>query len=162
MPDYRTMFDTNDLRAWDLDGKDVTLTIQRVTPGTVKGRDGKSNKKPIIHFYKTDRTLVLNKTNGKTIAGMYGPRVESWVGKRITVFPTQTTFGGETVDCVRVRPRVPEAPRKGAAKEEEPPAFKEGDPPPRDYQIEQGEGQQQTSEPAREPGDDSDEEGGAS
>lgn len=107
MPDYRTMYEKEFVYAYDLDGKDVTLTIERVNVGELVGTSGKKTKKPVVYFRGTPKGLALCVTNGKTIATLYGNRTEDWVGKRITIYPTKTTFGGAEVECIRVRPVVP-------------------------------------------------------
>lgn len=103
---YRSMFDNAYVGAWDLDGKDVTVTIEKVTAGTLTSQRG-TDKKPILHFKGTEKGFVANKTNCKTIATMYGTNVEEWVGKKITLYATTTSAGGETVECIRVRPQAP-------------------------------------------------------
>jgi hypothetical protein len=65
------------------------------------------SKKPVIVFAGKKKKFAVNKTNGKTIAGMYGTDVAAWKGKQVTLYPTTTRFGGETVECIRVRPAVP-------------------------------------------------------
>lgn len=113
--DYRAMFDRDYIGAWDLQGKDVTVTISRVQAGELTAQGGRKSKKPIIWFEGREKGLVLNKTNAKTIAAMYGTDTTEWPGKRITMFPTTTTMGSDTVDCIRVRPQVPPAAGKKAA-----------------------------------------------
>lgn len=117
MPHYKSMFsgekDANLLYACHLDFHDATLTIKRVTAGEVTGQGGKKSGKPIVEFSDHTRKLALNKTNGKIIADMLGtPDVSKWVGKRITLYPTNTSFGSEQVECIRVRPTLP--PQTGA------------------------------------------------
>lgn len=108
MPHFKSMYDRDYLYAFDLKGKDCTVTIEKVTQGVLSNGKKKS-KKPLCYFResKDKRPMALNATNGKAIAGMYGPNTEDWVGKRITIFPTTTEMAGETVDCIRVRPRIP-------------------------------------------------------
>lgn len=115
MTHYRAMFDTNYVGVWDLDGGDRVVTITKVEPGKVGGQQGrKTDRKPIIHFRELDAPLICNVTNAKAIAGIYGADVRAWVGKRITLFPTTTRFGAETVECIRVRPTAPKgAPTDG-------------------------------------------------
>lgn len=114
MAHWKKMMDRDYIFAFDLDGKDVTLTIERVVAGTVIGERGKKNKKPVLFFKETkaDETgkkkgLAYNTTNCKTTAALYGDEVDNWIGKRVTLYPTTTEFGGKTVDCIRVRPRIP-------------------------------------------------------
>lgn len=128
MPDVRTMFDKAYLYAYDLQGRDVTVTIARVVGGTLTGTGGKSNKKPILFFQGAKKGLALNITNAKTIASMYGNsfKTEDWIGKRITLYPSRTTFGGTEVDCIRIRPTIPGAKVKDAPPEETAPEREPG------------------------------------
>jgi hypothetical protein len=107
MPDFRTMFDKEFLYAFNLQGREVTVEIERVKAGSVTGEGGKKSKKPVCYFKGKDKPLALNVTNCKVIAGMYGTNTDGWIGKRITIYPTTTDFGGKTCDCIRVRPGVP-------------------------------------------------------
>ena len=106
MADYRKMFDSEYIASWDLD-KDQTLTIKDVVAAEIEGNKGEKSKKPIVYFEKTAKGMVLNKTNGKTVAAMYGPNTDDWKGKRITLFASTCEAFGDTVDCIRVRPGVP-------------------------------------------------------
>jgi len=105
--DYRSMFDSEYLGAWDLVGRDVTVTIDRVVAGTLTGAGGRKSKKPFVFFVGKEKALALNKTNAKTVAAMYGADTATWPGQKITLYPTKTEMAGETVDCIRVRPGVP-------------------------------------------------------
>jgi hypothetical protein len=109
MTHWRELQDSDYLRAVDLKGRDVTLTIEKVVGGKITGTGGKKSKKPLCYFKegRDPKPLGLNSTNCKAIAAMYGDQVEQWSGKRITLYPTKTDFGGETVDCIRVRPQRP-------------------------------------------------------
>jgi hypothetical protein len=114
MPDYRTMFDDKWLKAWDLDGKEFTVIIERVEAGEIEDQKRKKKeRKPVLWFKGAKKPFMINKTIGKTIATLYGNEVREWIGKPITLFPTTTSFGNDTVDCIRVRPNVPRKP--GAA-----------------------------------------------
>ncbi len=106
MTDYRSMFDRDYLGAWDLP-HDVTVTISKVEAKKLRNGSSKANTKPVLYFQGKEKGMACNKTNGKTIAAMYGNDVEKWVGKRITLYATTTTFGSDTVECIRIRPRVP-------------------------------------------------------
>lgn len=106
--DVRKLYDKAYIYSYDLEGKDVTVTIEKVIGGTLIGTGGKSNKKPVLHFKGTEKGLGLNITNARVIAGLYGGfDSESWIGKRITLYPTTTTFGAATVDCIRIRNVIP-------------------------------------------------------
>jgi hypothetical protein len=109
--DFRSMYDSNYLYAFDLQGRDVHVTIKEVKAAKVKNADKKEQRKPIVFFResKDPRGLVLCKTNGKTIAALYGNAIEGWIGKRITLFPTMVDAFGQTVEAIRIRPIAPKS-----------------------------------------------------
>lgn len=147
MPDVRGMFDRIYIGVWDLDGKDRVVEIASVRAETLNNGKQK-NKKPVIYFKgsKTGKGFALNKTNAKAIIGMYGPKTEDWIGKSITLYPTQASFGSETVDAIRVRPNIP----RGRAE-----VLQERDPDP-EQRAQQD--RAAASAGVREPGDDHEEE----
>lgn len=109
MTDYRKFFDKPYLGHWDLpDGKDVVVVIDNVEAGELHVPGKKAEKKPLLTLRKTDKKMVCNATNSKTIAKLYGNSVEEWIGKPIALYKTTTNAqGGEQVECIRVRPTPP-------------------------------------------------------
>lgn len=106
------LFPNQYLAAADLRGRDVALTIEKVTLRDLQKKGGEKERKPVIHFVYPDqrrdrKKLVLNKTNATTVAKLYGPRPSQWAGKKIVLFPTQCEAFGKTTDCLRVRPTAP-------------------------------------------------------
>jgi hypothetical protein len=91
------------LRAGLLKGKDATLTIREVFLERMPNDKGVEEVRGILSFDKTDKQLAINKTNGLALRAMFGPQVQSWIGKRVTLYPTQDRFGGKMVDAIRVR-----------------------------------------------------------
>lgn len=126
MPHWKSLTDREYLYAFDLQGHDVTLTIERVIGGELVGPGGKKSKKPLCYFRegRDKKPLALNATNCKAIAAMYGNDTDNWAGKRITIYPTTTQMGGETCECIRVRPQIPAAAPKRAEQSDA------GDPEP--------------------------------
>lgn len=115
MADYRSMFDKEYLGAWDLvKGKNIVLVIERVEAKELNNGKNK-NRKPVVYFRGKTKGMAINATNGKAIAGMYGTDTVSWIGKPIAVYATTTTFGHDTVDCLRVRPQVPQMQQQAKA-----------------------------------------------
>lgn len=98
-------FPSKYLKTEDLEGKQVTVTIERVIVETLKGQDGEPDQhKPVIYFQKASRGMVLNRVNWQAIADLYGDDSDDWVDKKIILFPTKTQFGTKLVPCVRVKP----------------------------------------------------------
>lgn len=91
------------LRASDLNGQDATLTIAGISVETMPGDDGK--KQPVLWFRETDKKFGLNRTNGSHLGEMLGEETDTWVGKRVTLFPTRVDFQGKRVDAIRLRDR---------------------------------------------------------
>lgn len=116
--DIRNFYDRNFIQAFDLQGRDVTITIAGVRKEKIRGTKGGEAPKSrcIIKIQGRDLEFIPCKTDAvKVIGGMYGTKTSAWVGKRITIYPTQTQAFGETVDCIRVRPTIPKD--KGAQQE---------------------------------------------
>lgn len=75
------------LKAGELLGKKVTLTIRDTDLEELVGDDGKAKAKAVVAFKETDKQLVLCKTNGICLREMFGVQLADWVGKRVTIFP---------------------------------------------------------------------------
>lgn len=96
------------LNAVELQGRDATVTIEAVKMNDLP-REGSSKKDvlPVLTFVGKKKKLVLNKTNASVLVGLYGPHAKEWIGKAVTLYPTTTRFGADTVNCIRVREEVP-------------------------------------------------------
>jgi hypothetical protein len=57
----------------------------------------------VVLFEELPRGLVLNRTNLKRIVAHHGNDADTWPGKQITLYPSETDFAGRTVPCIRVR-----------------------------------------------------------
>ena len=112
--------------AYELKGRDVTLTITRVVAEMIEGENNRKDKRPILYFEEAKKPFVLNKTNAKVLIKLYGADHTKWPGRRLTIFPTTTKMAGETVECIRVRAVVPPA-KKGDSR---PSAIAPDEPPP--------------------------------
>jgi hypothetical protein len=98
------VFPSRYLRAADLKGKPHIVTIESAPYETLKGLDGKENKKIVLYFKNAEKTLPLNATNFDAACDATGcPDTEEWAGQRIELYPTRTTMGGKPVDCIRIR-----------------------------------------------------------
>lgn len=91
-------FPSTYLKAADLEGKNVKVTIRSVILEEV-GQD----RKPILYFEGHEKGLVLNRTNSNTISDAYGPETDDWRGATIELFPAMVDFQGRSVEAIRVR-----------------------------------------------------------
>lgn len=119
MTHYQKLFDSKYLKAGDLDGKDVTLTIARTGKETLKNQKGDDEKRAIMYFEEcatkarqsgdTEKRLILKPSCAAIIASFYGKDYEQWSGKRITLYSSPEHHFGKPMDVIRVRPIAPPA-----------------------------------------------------
>ena len=95
--DWDELYPGRFLKAVDFKGKQVTLKISEVKIEELVGDKGPQIK-GVMSFDRTEKQLALNKTNGICLKEMFGKKVQEWVGKRVTLFPS--VWNGE--DCIRV------------------------------------------------------------
>ena len=118
MGNINDAFPSNYLKASDLRGSEPVVTIDRVAFEPV-GRQ--REMKAVLYFAGKDKGLVLNKTNATKITQLTGsPETDDWSGMRIKLYPSETEFGGESVECIRIKA----APANGSRQAAPPP------PPP--------------------------------
>ena len=113
--DYRAYFDSSVLRVWHLDGKERIFriaSVRRLTAEIGVGGKREVKRQPLLRLQNgkgedVPLPLALNKTNAKTVAGLYGNDPRKWVGRLIALYPTTTEVGGRTEDCIRIRNEDP-------------------------------------------------------
>lgn len=96
--DFDQLYPGRFIKAGELLGRKVTLTIADVELEGLQGDDGKEKAKAVISFRESEKKMVTCKTNGICIKEMFGKTISEWVGKRITIFPD--TWNGEP--CIRI------------------------------------------------------------
>lgn len=102
----RDLFPSKYVTAEDLAGRDHTVTIAGIRIEDV-GKE--QEQRPVVYFAGQAKGMVLNRTNAKRISETYGADTDRWVGQQITLYPSETDFGGESVPCIRIRPPQPAA-----------------------------------------------------
>lgn len=119
MPNINEAFPSQFLKASDLQGRQVTVAIDRAEYEKI-GDD----RKLILFFQGKQKGMVLNKTNANNIAALYGPDTDNWNGEEITLFEAMVDFQGKTVPAIRVRApqRKPQNQQQTSQKRAEAPA----------------------------------------
>jgi hypothetical protein len=103
---WKQLVDPRYIGAYALpNGEDITVTIEKVQLETVTMMGGKKEDHTIAYL-KGQKPMILNVTNSKSIHKLYGPFIEDWAGKPITLFASTAKMGGEMVECLRIRPTV--------------------------------------------------------
>lgn len=88
----------------DFDSVDRTflVTIRDCKMEQIKSKKG-VEAHGVLYFDEDIKPLILNITNGKRIAKLYGKQVEGWVGKQIMLYyDPNVYFGRDKVGGVRV------------------------------------------------------------
>jgi hypothetical protein len=143
----RLMFPAEYLSSEDMEaaGRDVTLTISGLDQEEVRTDKGKEQRW-VLSFHELDerhrkdnrqprKRLILNKTNTKQIAKIHGSETNDWIGKRVTLYGTTCQAFGDTVPCIRVRPKAPKQTKKQEPEPvvdewvDEPPPYEEEEAP---------------------------------
>jgi len=115
MPDIKDFMTSKYLKKADLGERlQVLLTVKSAEPKNVAPEGQPQDRKLVLAFAETDKTLPLNKTNLIDTADALGSsNTDNWIGKKIVVFFDENVrFKGEKVGGVRVR-----RPKAGAVPE---------------------------------------------
>jgi hypothetical protein len=90
------------MKAVDLPEDGVIVTIDSVTTEQI-GED--RQLKPVVAFTDHDHDLILNITNWNSITAITGEEnSDRWHGHKLKLVKTRVTFGGRTVQAVRIEP----------------------------------------------------------
>jgi hypothetical protein len=104
------LFPSKYIRAADLGGKPLTVTIKSAAVEALNNPNGGGQQdKLLLSFVNQPKKLVCNVTNFNSIAELHGEETDGWAGKRIELYPTKASMGGKTFDAVRVRAPVGDA-----------------------------------------------------
>ena len=97
MPDLNELYPSKWIKASDLKGRQVTVTIDRVEVESLG-----NEMKPVVYFKGRDKGLVCNKTNGLMLAEICGSsNTDDWPGHSVTLFSQKVQFEGRLTDAVR-------------------------------------------------------------
>lgn len=105
MVDISTIYKSNSdyLKAEDIGNNMWTYTIRTAD---VKEFDN-GDRKMVVTFVETEKTLPLNVTNARAIGDLYGPDSDNWIGQRVMLFSMPVDFQGKMVNAIRVRAPQP-------------------------------------------------------
>lgn len=117
------MYESKYLKADDIvemaneETETAVVTIESVTMEAIgQGQD----QKPVVYFRNIKQGMILNKTNATTLSKLLGSTdTDDWEGKTIGLFATEVDFQGSQVLSIRVRMKLPKAPRKAAVEQAE-------------------------------------------
>ena len=89
------------------EGEELVATIDHVEMQSIKNQSGQNEEVPVITFINAP-PMVMNITNVKTIASLYGDYYHDWKGQSIQIFATKVRAFGEDKMALRVRAAIPD------------------------------------------------------
>lgn len=95
------------LEGEELKGSTLTLTIKDIRQEKMQSQKGKEESKYVLYFKENSKGFVLNKTNAKRLAVLYGKMTGSWADKKITLYTEEVKAFGETHNALRVAEAAP-------------------------------------------------------
>ena len=105
--DFDALYGSKYLSVADLKDREPTLKVGKVETAELHDKNGTTKRKYVMWFEKTAKALVLNQTNARKLADVYGKQPANWIGQSIQLYSEDTSFGRG----VRVRPlRKPATP----------------------------------------------------
>jgi hypothetical protein len=96
-------FPSRFFKAADLLDGPIVLTVLKAPLEELKYQ-GRAEEKVVLYFRQTKKVLSVNSTNFDAMIKVTGKsNSDDWVGCKIELYPAQTQYRGETVDCIRIR-----------------------------------------------------------
>lgn len=88
------------------DKEELIAVIRSVDIQTIKSANGKDENVPVVLFENAP-PMVLNITNTRTIASLYGECYDQWAGKSIQIYATKIKAFGVEQTALRIREARP-------------------------------------------------------
>lgn len=88
-------------------GEELIAKIKSVIVQEIKNKNGDTERVPVVSFENAP-PMVLNITNSRTIANLYGELYDRWVGCSIQVYATKVKAFGQETMALRIREAIPD------------------------------------------------------
>jgi hypothetical protein len=93
MPSIDDIYSGNTLKATDIKGRVVTVTIENVVKKAFEQKDGTKKTKLVLEFIGKNKGFVVNATNARIIADICGSDYSQWPGQTISLGTHMTPMG---------------------------------------------------------------------
>lgn len=97
-----------------LAGKEFEMTIKDFGSEMMPDHKGADELKYTLQFNETDKSLILNKTNAKRLAVLFGPETNEWKGKRIVLYTEEVKAFGKLHNAIRIKGTSDDKPEETA------------------------------------------------
>ena len=107
---WKNFLDKDYLGSHNLEkGEEMLLTIKGFE-GEEMVHNAENNEKvakQVLYFKENVPKMILNITNGNSIAALYGTHPDQWIGKKVQLYAAKVKAFGKTQDALRIRDFVP-------------------------------------------------------
>jgi hypothetical protein len=104
MTTHREAFPSKWLKAEDLGGKDLPVTVDHTSLEGVQAPGGALEQKVTLHFREGFKSLILNSTNFKAMVAITGQEdSDNWTGAQALLTTEQAAFGGKIYPAIRIK-----------------------------------------------------------
>lgn len=87
--------------------EELVAKIKTASVQEIKNQQGQEERVPVLTFDNAP-PMVLNITNARTIANLYGEQYDNWVGKSIQIYATEVKAFGVEQMALRIRGAIPD------------------------------------------------------
>jgi hypothetical protein len=102
--DFEGVYGSKSYSAPDIGDRNLKKIISHVCKEMMPARDGKPpREKGVLSFENEKKELVLNTTNYKYLCAEISRHPGEWVGAKIGLYATDTSFGGRPEKGIRVK-----------------------------------------------------------
>lgn len=91
------------------EGEELVAKIAGVSIQAIKNQNGQEEHVPVVTFENAP-PMVLNITNSRTIASLYGERYDQWPGHSVQIYATKVKAFGVEQMALRIREARPDIP----------------------------------------------------
>lgn len=91
-------------------GEELIAVIKAVEVQEIKNQKGDTERVPVVQFDNAP-PMVLNITNTRTIANLYGELFDHWAGNAIQIYATKVKAFGQETMALRIREARPDVPQ---------------------------------------------------
>lgn len=109
---WKNFIDKDYLGSHNLEkGEEMLLTIERFEGEEMVVKVGSKTDekvpKQVLYFKEDVPKMIMNITNGNTIASLYGTHPDGWIGKKIQVYAANVRAFGKEQEALRIRDFIP-------------------------------------------------------
>lgn len=89
------------------EGEELIAEIKDIHLETIRDKQG-NDEEVVVETFVNEPPMVLNITNTRTIASLYGDKYDKWYGRSIQIYAVPVKAFGEVTTALRIREAIPD------------------------------------------------------